>query len=379
MALLLCACGAQESQETSLTLQCEGLEEGALVMLTDAADYDFVALDTACVAQGKAVFVLPGEEPRAYRMFTSEARCLQVIAVGPQEQVVATGKATIEKDGKFLTLTDFKVSGSATHDSLMAATPDREAMNKAYEDYHAKHKAVLDKAQSMQRGSDEWKALCETDEWKAFEADEHAFFQMVETSITDAITGNSDNWMGPFFMLTQYSYLTTEANLPQYEAMSEEVKDSYYGKLVAEKVVPMTTDEPMPDFTFTDHATGQTMSLLDICKQHKYVLIDFWASWCKPCRNEIPNFKKQYELYHDKGLQIVSISADAKEADWLKALEEEQLPWPNDIDGDKGICKLFKVQFYPTVYLLDSEGRVLASNDDARGEALQKKLAELFQ
>ena len=89
--------------------------------------------------------------------------------------------------------------------------------------------------------------------------------------------------------------------------------------------------------------------------------------------------KELYELYKDKGLQIVSISADANEADWLKALDEEKLEWPNDIDGDKGIANLYKVQFYPTVYLLDSEARVLGANDEVRGENLRNKLAELFK
>ena len=134
----------------------------------------------------------------------------------------------------------------------------------------------------------------------------------------------------------------------------------------------------VPDFTFTDHQTGEKMSLYDVCKKNKYVLVDFWASWCNPCRKEIPHFKTMYQIYKSRGFQIVSISADAKQADWLKALEEEKLPWPNDIDGNQGICKLYNVQFYPTLYLLDKDARVVICNDDARGQRLRAKLGELF-
>ena len=73
---------------------------------------------------------------------------------------------------------------------------------------------------------------------------------------------------------------------------------------------------------------------------------------------------------------MVSISADSSEAAWKKALDEEQLPWYNDRDGEQGICTLYKVQYYPTLYLLDASGRVVAK--DLRGEELAAKLAELF-
>ena len=108
----------------------------------------------------------------------------------------------------------------------------------------------------------------------------------------------------------------------------------------------------------------------------KFVLIDFWASWCNPCRKEIPNLKNLYKLYGDKGFQIVSISIDKKKAEWEKALEEEQLPWPNFLD-ETGVADLYKVRFVPTMYLIDAQGTLVGEN--LHGQALADKLKELFQ
>ena len=87
--------------------------------------------------------------------------------------------------------------------------------------------------------------------------------------------------------------------------------------------------------------------------------------------------KKQYELYKDKGLEVISISIDRNAAQWKKALEEEQLKWPNFLSNE--VADLFKVKAVPTMYLVDSKGMILAENDDARGEKLAAKLAELFK
>lgn len=371
---------AVEAQaQATLSLKVKGLAEGTQLDIKYAGtcNSNEPAIQTVTVQKGKAKFTLDADDPRGYSVAAPGTYGGVVVALAKGENATLTAEASVQGNN-----TNFKnvvVKGSPTHDFYLAQRPDRDAMNAAYEKYHTDHKEILEKMSKHQRGSEEFKALEATPEYKAFAQAEHDFFTMVETSIANAIKNNSDNWMGPFAMLTNYSYLTTDANRPQYEAFTEEVKNSFYGKIVAEKVIPMATDKPMPDFTFTDHATGKKMSIYEICKQNKYVLIDFWASWCKPCRKEIPNFKAQYELYKDKGFQVVSISADAKEADWLKALAEENLAWPNDRDGDQGICNLYKVQFYPTVYLLDKDAKVIVSNDDARGEKLQQKLAELFK
>jgi thiol-disulfide isomerase/thioredoxin len=111
----------------------------------------------------------------------------------------------------------------------------------------------------------------------------------------------------------------------------------------------------------------------------KYVLIDFWASWCGPCRRENPNVVKMYETYKDKGFEILSVSLDNAKDRWLQAIADDQLTWKHvsDLKGWKNeVAQLYEVSSIPKTFLLDPQGKILAT--DLRGEALEAKLKEIF-
>ena len=109
----------------------------------------------------------------------------------------------------------------------------------------------------------------------------------------------------------------------------------------------------------------------------KYLIIDFWASWCGPCREEIPNLKQLYEKYGKKGLEILSVSVDAKSPDWMKALKEEQMPWPQiHAQNSKQVMDLYLFNAIPFMVVIDKEGRIVEKN--VRGAILNERLKNIF-
>ncbi len=135
--------------------------------------------------------------------------------------------------------------------------------------------------------------------------------------------------------------------------------------------------EMAPDIVMND-AKGQPLPLSSLRGQ--YVLIDFWASWCGPCRRENPNVVRVYEKYKDKGFTIYSVSIDHAEKNWLDAIEKDQLSWPYHVSSLEGwktpILREYGINGIPFTVLIDKDGRIIQTN--LRGGALEQKLAEIF-
>ena len=114
-------------------------------------------------------------------------------------------------------------------------------------------------------------------------------------------------------------------------------------------------------------------------KQGKYTLIDFWAAWCGPCRRENPNLVNLYEKYHDKGLEIIGVSLDKTEAEWLGAIEKDKLTWhqiSNLNFWDDPIAKQYQIRAIPASFVIDSEGNIVGK--DLRGPALHSFIGNLL-
>ena len=135
---------------------------------------------------------------------------------------------------------------------------------------------------------------------------------------------------------------------------------------------------------FTDFAMktpeGKDVKLSDFVSKNKYTLLDFWASWCGPCRGEMPNVAKAYKTYHKKGLGIVGVSLDDSAEKWTAAIKTLKMEWDNmsDLKGwaSEG-SKLYGVTGIPATVLIDQEGTIIAR--DLRGEKLEEKLKELLK
>lgn len=125
---------------------------------------------------------------------------------------------------------------------------------------------------------------------------------------------------------------------------------------------------------------GNMHKLSEYVGNGHWLFVDIWASWCGPCRAEMPHVVEAYEKYHDKGVVFVSLSLDNKKESWIRAIGNLKMPWTHlsDLKGWKSIvCDVYKVWAIPDNLLIDPQGKIVARN--LRGEDLQAKLAEIFK
>lgn len=164
-----------------------------------------------------------------------------------------------------------------------------------------------------------------------------------------------------------------------YNLLGPKAKASASGKRLAERLAVLKRSaigEPMLNFTQND-VNGKPVSFSDF--KGKYVLVDFWASWCGPCRAENPNVLKAYNTYKDKNFTVVGISLDDKGDNWKKAIKDDGMPWTqlSDLKGWKNeVSTYYGIMGIPSTLLIDPQGKIIAK--DLRGEILNKKLEELF-
>lgn len=149
-------------------------------------------------------------------------------------------------------------------------------------------------------------------------------------------------------------------------------------KKLAEAGKRIAVGAKYPDIELVN-AEGKKVKLSEYVPEGKYAMLEFWASWCGPCRGDIPHLREVYKEYKDKGFEIISISIDRKDADWKKAMKEENMVWtqlndPGEFNGP--VAKVYNVQGVPTCILLDKEGHIFKT--DMRGAQLDAVLEELY-
>lgn len=166
---------------------------------------------------------------------------------------------------------------------------------------------------------------------------------------------------------------------PIYNAMRKSLRESDQGRELGQRILAAKTihvGAPAPKFTQQD-VHGKPLKLEDI--RSKYLLVEFWASWCGPCRAENPNLTRQYAKYKPQGFEVVAVSLDDHHDKWEEAIAKDQLPWlhVSDLKGwNNEVGRQYGIRAVPANFLLDENKNIIAMN--LRGEELNKKLSELF-
>lgn len=172
-----------------------------------------------------------------------------------------------------------------------------------------------------------------------------------------------------------------DANLREtrslYGALSETAKASQYGRIIKERIARLAKTEggaKAPDFTLPD-TQGNMVTMSEV--KAKIKIVDFWASWCGPCRLNNPALRKLYDEFHDKGLEIIGVSLDTNKAAWEKAIEKDGLCWVN-VSSLKGwkcdLVRLYNVTGVPSIFILDENNHIIATG--LKGDALRQFLLE---
>jgi peroxiredoxin len=381
----LTACTSKQSPQTSYRVAgtIAGLPDSTVLTLTPVSHDREQPVAEAVVSSGKFEFQGEREFPIMVRLAVKDSWGGTVLML-ENVNIAIEGTAEVKPgeggNPSTVSFNDLKITGSPLTDKLRSYQARRDSLDVLYKEYHERNKEGQELMMQARQSKDpaKMKAAQDNESWKAFEADEHKFFQTVESTFQAIIDENKDTYWGPMMAIYLYSYFTPEQQA-LFKSFSKEAQQSYYGEKMRDEVFPGgEVGSPAKAFTVKGD-DGKELTLKQLSEGKKVVLIDFWASWCTPCRKEIPNVKAQYAKYKDKGFQVVSISIDKDEAAWRKALAEEKLEWPNFIDRS-GAADVYKVRTIPAMFLVDAQTQnIIAAGDNARGEALAAKLAELFK
>jgi thiol-disulfide isomerase/thioredoxin len=317
---------------------------------------DKVMQEVTIMPDGKFTLTIPLKEPEIYDLGVDNSSFVQVLAKpGDNIQLIITnGRIQVTGSVETQYLIDYEANRKKVFNKYLKRTYDSSAVavksgdKERIEYWNAEH----------EKASENYKV--ELAQWV-----EQPFFIHSLAAIHHSIRWNPETdtaLMDQMVSIYQQKY-------PNYDLTRQLVNKVNATKRIAIGAIA-------PGFVSTD-TSGKKIDLKGY--RGKYTFVEFWASWCAPCREESPTLVRLYNEYKDKGFAILSVSIDKNTAQWKNAIRQDGYTWGNvcDLNGYGGpVAALYTVTAIPNSFLLDKDGRIIAKN--LRGKVLESKLAELM-
>lgn len=349
-----------QTNSITITGKINPSHNGEKVTLIHGASLSKIAIDTTRVTNGSVVFHILNTEPQVANITMGKNRSTEHISI-----FLAKG------DINFTTPDSLKnavITGDKLSEDYSRMNAPLVLLQEQQFYYMAKLRAIpADKK--------------ETEEALAINAQLQDIKLRTTAATYAAIDANPNSYIALYMLKGISSTVVYDIAMPHFSKLSSELRNSAEGKAFEQRMMlvkDLRNGLIAKDFESTT-PEGKKLSLHEIVSMAKYTLIDFWASWCVPCRAENPNVVKAYTAYHAKGLNILSVSLDTKAENWKAAIAKDGMPWyhVSSLTGFKEPAAiLYGIQAIPQNVLVDAHGVIVASN--LRGEALIEKLKQLL-
>lgn len=339
-----------------ITVQLEGAE-GAILLETRGSG-EWIAADTADIVDGVAVLEGVVEYPGDYYLSVLGARPKALLFVENSKMNVV---------GHVDSLNLMKVTGSATHDEY-------EVLNKQINEIGEKYMALYQESRTATAAGDTAKARQLMDEV-------NTLYESTNTLQEDFVKNNPASYVTPFFLnRIQYgkNVADLEALVNGLDPKLLVVPTIVELKEQIEKLKKVAVGQIAPDFTQND-PDGNPVKFSDVYSQNEITLLDFWAAWCGPCRQENPNVVAVFNEYKEKGFGVFGVSLDRDKDAWLKAIADDGLAWTQVSDlayWNNAAAQIYAIRSIPSSLLVDKTGKIIAK--DKRGEELKTTVAEFL-